>query len=56
MSFLDDLRNRFQARAMPQAPALPQAQVMPQVAQPFQMPQGIAGLSKHTKPIYIAQW
>ena len=30
---------------MPQAPAMPQAQVMPQVAQPFQMPQGIAGLN-----------
>ena len=27
------------------APALPQAQVMPQVEQPFQMPQGIAGLN-----------
>jgi len=43
MAFLKKIGNRI--RKQIDAPAMPQAQVMPQAPQPFQMPQGIAGLN-----------
>jgi len=49
MAFLDNLRNRFAPRTgLGGFPQLPNMQVMPQTTQPFQMPQGIAGLQLPT--------